>query len=172
MNPLFIAFKVLTYDAIAIYEYNDFIRQLVYQFKGCYDYELAASFVSNFAKEIKLIFKDYLAIPIPSFIEDDEIRGFNHVHEIFKTIGLIMHPILEKTEQQKQAISNVKTREKIYNFMRLKKTFDLSNKKVIIVDDIYTTGSTMKAAINLVEKLNPKTIKVLVVAKTRSKRAK
>ena len=59
MNPLFIAFKVLTYDAIAIYEYNDFIRQLVYQFKGCYDYELAASFVSNFAKEIKLIFKDY-----------------------------------------------------------------------------------------------------------------
>ena len=172
MNPLFISFKILNYEALAIYEYNDFIRQLVYQYKGCFDYELSASFISNFAKEIKFLFKDYLIIPIPSFIGDDEKRGYNHVFEIFKLIGLKMHPILEKTEQHKQATSNVKGREKIYHYLRLIETPDLRKTKVLIVDDIYTTGSTIRAAINLVEKLNPKTIKVLVIAKTRPKKVK
>jgi len=50
----------------------------------------------------------------------------------------------------------------------IKKPVDLSKSRVLIVDDIYTTGSTMKAAINLVEKLNPKEIRVLVLAKTRT----
>ena len=53
--------------------------------------------------------------------------------------------------------------------MALKENVSLENHDVLIVDDIYTTGSTMKAAINLVEKLNPKEIKVLVLAKTRDK---
>ena len=169
MEPKFIEFKVETYRAAAIYEYNAFIRKLVYQYKGCYDYELNEVFLNFFQREIKLRYSDYYIVPIPSYEKDDEERGFNHVVEIFKSLGLNTLKILAKTEQHKQATSTVNERREVYKALALNANIDLRNKKVLIVDDIYTTGSTMRSAINLIEKLNPKTIRVLVIAKTKPK---
>lgn len=169
MEPKFINFKVENYDAVSIYDYNPFIRKLVYQFKGCFDYELYEVFLNMYYRELKVWFSDYYVIPIPSYIKDDEERGFNHVIETFKCLGLKTLNILTKTEKHKQAISTVNERHEIYKSLALKNRPNLKNKKVLIVDDIYTTGSTMKSAINLIEKLNPKQIKVLVIAKTKPK---
>ena len=169
MEALFIRFKVDRYDAISIYYYNPFIKKLIYQFKGCYDYELCDVFLHEFYNYLKLVYFNRVVIPIPSYKNDDELRGFNHVMEIFKRMGLTILDILEKTEKHKQAISTVDERHKIYKYLAIKEPIDLSKKNVLIVDDVYTTGSTMKSAINLVEKLNPKSIKVLVVAKTKPK---
>ena len=113
-------------------------------------------------------YSTYKIIPIPSYAEDDKVRGFNHVVEMFKKLGLEPLPIIEKTAHFKQAENKAKKRSEINKYLVIKKLIDLSNIKVLIVDDIYTTGSTMRAAINLVEKLNPKQIRVLVFAKTRA----
>ena len=169
MEPKFITFKVDGYSAVAIYEYNAIIKKLVYQYKGCYDYVLNQVFLNMYAKELKIRYSDYLIVPVPSFKKDDETRGFNHVIEIFKNIGLNMLDILIKTEKHKQAISTVNERREVYKVLELKERVDLRKKKVLIVDDIYTTGSTMKSAINLIEKLNPKKISILVMAKTKPK---
>lgn len=169
MEPQFIKFRVDNHKATSLYDYNPFIRKLIYQYKGCYDYELHQVFLDRYAKEIKLRYFDRVIIPIPSYQNEDEQRGFNHVVETFKSIGLNMLNILEKTEKHKQAISSFKQRKEVYKYLELKSYPDLSKKKVLIVDDVYTTGSTMKSAIHLIEKLNPKKIDVLVVAKTRGK---
>lgn len=169
MEPKFIKFRVDNHKATFLYDYNPFIRKLIYQYKGCYDYELHQVFLDRYAKEIKLRYFDRVIIPIPSYQNEDEQRGFNHVIETFKSIGLNMLNILEKTEKHKQALSSFKQRKEVYKYLELKSYPDLSKKKVLIVDDVYTTGSTMKSAIHLIEKLNPKKIDVLVVAKTRGK---
>lgn len=122
-----------------------------------------------FAREIKLRYSRYVVIPVPSFKKDDEERGFNHVVEIYKNLGLEILEILEKTEKHKQATSTVNSRHNVYKYLALSARPDLSKKKVLLVDDVYTTGSTMKSAINLVEKLNPKQKEVLVIAKTKPK---
>ncbi len=170
MEPKFIKFRVDNHKATSLYDYNPFIRKLIYQYKGCYDYELHQVFLDRYAKEIKLRYFDRVIIPIPSYQNEDEQRGFNHVIETFKSIGLNMLNILEKTEKHKQALSSFKQRKEVYKYLELKSYPDLNKKKVLIVDDVYTTGSTMKSAIHLIEKLNPKKIDVLVVAKTRGKR--
>ena len=169
MEPKFIRFKVDEYKATSIYDYNPFIKKLIYQYKGCYDYELNKVFIEAFAREIKLRYFGYTLIPIPSFKKEDEERGFNHVIEIFKNVRLPMLEIIEKTEKHKQATSTVNSRHKVYKVLALNSEIDLSKKRILMVDDIYTTGSTMKSAINLVEKLNPKRIEVLVIAKTKPK---
>ena len=169
MEPKFIRFKVDGYKATSIYDYNPFIKKLIYQYKGCYDYELNKVFIEAFAREIKLRYFDYTLIPIPSFKKEDEERGFNHVIEIFKNVRLPMLEIIEKTEKHKQATSTVNSRHKVYKVLALNSEIDLSKKRILMVDDIYTTGSTMKSAINLVEKLNPKRIEVLAIAKTKPK---
>ena len=169
MEPKFISFSVDGHKATSIYDYNPFIRKLIYQYKGCYDYELHKVFLDRYAKEIKLRYFDYVVIPIPSYKNEDEERGFNHVVETFKSLGINMLNIIEKTEKHKQAVSTFNQRKEVYRYLELNSHPDLSKKKALIVDDVYTTGSTMKAAIHLVEKLNPKKIDVLVVAKTRGK---
>ena len=169
MEPKFIGFSVDGHKATSIYDYNPFIRKLIYQYKGCYDYELHKVFLDRYAKEIKLRYFDYVVIPIPSYKNEDEEREFNHVVETFKSLGINMLNIIEKTEKHKQAVSTFNQRKEVYKYLELNSHPDLSKKKVLIVDDVYTTGSTIKAAIHLIEKLNPKKIDVLVVAKTRGK---
>ena len=169
LELIFIKFKVDGYKAVSIYEYTPFIKNLFYTYKGCFDYELNEAFLNMFYKEIRLKYRGYKVIPIPSYKEDDDKRGFNHVVEAFKKLNLEVLPIIEKTAHHKQADRNAKQRKEIGKYLALNSKIDLGKDKVLIVDDIYTTGSTIKAAIKLVEKLNPKEIRVLVLAKTRSK---
>lgn len=169
LEPRFISFKVDHYKALAIYEYSDYIKNLIYLYKGCFDYEMREVFLNLFYKELKILYSGYIAIPIPSYKEDDETRGFNHVVEAFNYIGLKMMPIIVKTAHHKQAERGAKKRKEINKFLALSESPDLSNKKILLVDDIYTTGSTIRSAINLIEKLHPKEIKVLVLAKTKDK---
>ena len=169
LDPKFISFKVDGYKALAVYEYTPFIKNLIYLYKGCFDYELNETFLNLYIKEIKMRFRGYKIIPIPSYVEDDKKRGFNHVLEAFKKVGLEVLPIIEKTAHQKQADQTAKKRKEIGKYLAFKEKINLENTKVLIVDDIYTTGSTMRATINMVERLNPKDIKVLVLAKTSDK---
>ena len=169
LNPRFISYKVDNYKALAVYEYTPFIKNIIYLYKGCFDYELNETFLNLYIKEIKIRFHGYKIIPIPSYIEDDKKRGFNHVLEAFKKVGLEVLPIIEKTAHQKQADQTAKKRKEIGKYLALKEKINLENTKVLIVDDIYTTGSTTRATINMIERLNPKDIKVLVLAKTSDK---
>ena len=127
-------------------------------------------FLNLFFKEIGALFEGYKMIPIPSYSKDDEKRGYNHVVESFECLGLKMLKFLEKTAHHKQAEKNAKSRKEIVKFLTIKDAINLSKERVLLVDDIYTTGSTMKTAIRLIEKLHPKEIRVLVLAKTMPKK--
>ena len=168
-KPKLIRFKIGNIDGYYVYNYDERVQNVLYQFKGCFDYELAQVFLDYYRYYFFLRYFGYIMIPAPSAKEADEERGFNHVVETFKSLGINMLNIIEKTEKHKQAVSTVNQRREVYKYLELNSHPDLTKKKVLIVDDIYTTGSTMKAAIHLVEKLNPKKISVLVVAKTRGK---
>ena len=102
---------------------------------------------------------------IPSYYIDDERRGFNHVVEIFSGLNLEMLKIIKKTKNHKQAKQKRKER------LSTKKNFELidghkiTGKKILIVDDVYTTGSSVQAIIKLIKPYNPRKISVLVIAK-------
>ena len=163
----FIKFDIDGIKALSIYDYDEKIQSLLYQFKGCFDIELRDVFLARYSRELMIKYHGYIIVPIPSYEEDDEIREFNHVVEIFKILNLQMLFLLKKTKRVKQATSGFKARKDISKYMELVDHPDLSGKKILLVDDVYTTGSTMKAAIDLVKQLHPKKIKVLVISKTK-----
>lgn len=152
-----------------IYNYDDTLRSMIYQFKGCYDYELKDTFLDRYRSELRLYYYDYIVVPVPSFIDDDKKRGFNHVFEIFKTLNLPIDRRIEKTVKVKQSDRNSEERKNIGDFLKLTSEESMCGKKVLIVDDIFTTGSTIRSCIKLIKKLNPKKIKVLVICKTLEK---
>ena len=152
---------------MSLYEYSEFIKKQIYVYKGCFDYEMKDIFLNLFIKEIKLYFHEYKIVPAPSYIKDDEARGFNHVVEVFKQTGLEILTIVEKTEHFKQSEKSAKERQNVHKRLRLTSDASLRKQKILIVDDIYTTGATMRSMIKLIESLHPKDIKVLVLAKTK-----
>ena len=165
----FFKFEVLGYNAISIYRYDDKVQSLLYQFKGCFDYELFNVFFERFSRELSLRYRGYVIVPVPSYKQDDEIREFNHVEEMFKILNLPIRKMIVKTKKVKQATSTSNKRKEIGKHLVLVDNSDLSKYKILLVDDVYTTGSTMKACIRLIEKLHPKKIEVLVMSKTEIK---
>ena len=172
LEPKFINFKIDRYKALALYDYSEFVKKQIYVFKGCFDYEMKDIFLNLFIKELKVRYSGYKIIPIPSYKKDDEVRGFNHVLGVFKQMGLEVYQMVEKTEHFKQAEKSAKERQSISKYLRLNNNKSLTRDKVLIVDDIYTTGATMRTTIKLIEQLKPKEIRVLVLAKTINKEDK
>ena len=151
---------------IYLYDYDDEIKELLYQVKGCFDYELSPVFLSPFLHELKLMFHNYYLVCAPSSDQDNEIRGFNHVSSIFAPLGLKEIKLLRKKEKYKQSDQHFDDREKIKEIITLSDTKNLTGKNILLVDDVLTTGNTLHACYELIKSLNPKKIKILVLAKT------
>ena len=167
--PHFLKFRVAGVNGLAIYKYDDNIKSLLYQFKGCYDIELAPIFMNNFKKELKAMFKGYIVVPAPSFNDDDKAREFNHVIEMFKFLNLPILHIVNKVSRYKQAENKKRARGQIIDHFSCEPLEEIKNKKLLIVDDVMTTGSTLKAMVGLLLPGHPKTIKILVMAKRTTK---
>ena len=111
------------------------------------------------------MYNDYVIVPIPSHINSDKERGFNHVEEVFAELKLPIYPCLKKKYNFKQSDLSKREREKIINKLFIEKGELVKNKKVLLVDDVITTGSSLKAGINLLKKYFPKKIELLILCK-------
>ena len=171
-SPKFIHFKIGEFDGLSIYEYDQNIKDLLFKFKGCYDIELKDVFLDRYFLYLKLKYHGYSIVPVPSFHLDDEKRGFNHVEQIYSRLFLPILNVIEKTKQEKQANKNRKERTKVGKIFKITDVECIKNKKILIVDDVLTTGSSVNAVIELIKKGKPKKIKVLVVAKNIEKTRK
>lgn len=164
-KPKLKRFKIGDISAYYIYDYDDEIKKNLYQFKGCFDIELANTFLEYIRFYLKVKYFGYLLVIAPSTNESDETRGFNHVEKMFECLNLPIKKCIHKTEDFKQSDLPFEERKSVKNKLTIDDV-NFHKKKVLIVDDVYTSGSTVRAIINLVKSKNPIKIKVLVMSKT------
>ena len=145
-----------------LYIYNDFFREVLYRYKGLGDLQLAPIFLEPFKAELKRRYKDYTIVLVPSNASENFRRGFAFLPWIFKSLGLPMVSPFTKQKDYKQASS--KNREDIKNVIVFKENIFVSNKKLLVVDDVITSGYTLKTCIELLESKHPKKIDYLVLA--------
>ncbi len=167
MNPTFMKFKLGSFQAYSCYHYNEKLKEMIYCLKGCYDIELANVFLVNQKRIFSIMFRSYYLVPAPSFKTKDELRGFNHVEEIFRGIGKGYIHAISKKDDVKQADLNFKERQKIDEHLYLNEGAGIRGKKILFVDDLITTGATAKACCNLLKNAGAKKVKILSVARTK-----
>ena len=151
------------------YEYNHTLQSIIYKYKGCYDIELSNVFLSQFKTFLKLKYFDHIFVPAPSYEEANKKRGFNHVKQILDSLELKYVDCLIKIENIKQANLNNKERKNIKKYLKFKEGYEekIKDKKVVIFDDVLTTGSTILGCAELIKRCGVKEISFVTIAYTR-----
>ena len=167
--PKMIRFPTNGIPTYSLFPYNEAFRNALYRFKGCGDIELASIFTCRLSFILPLLFPGYVIVPVPSSPGHDEKRGFNQVEEIAKTIPLPFVNALSKPFEHKQSDMSAEMRRKVKQFLRLTHPERIRGKKVLLLDDVYTTGSTCAACLDLLKKGGAKKTKALVLAKVSKK---
>ena len=169
LKPNYVHFKDHGTKVLVLYPYEQNFQSLLFQYKGCGDIELSGTFLERVSPLLKLRYRGYVLVPAPSHVSHVEKRGFDHVPLIFQGLGKGVVPLLEKTADRKQSSQNKTERTKIAAYLKLNRRADLRGKKLLFVDDVYTTGSTLRACVKLLWALHPKTVEALVLARVPKK---
>ncbi len=149
-------------DKFFIYKYQDIIRNLLLNYKFNDASYLANSFaylIKN-NKKIYSILKSYdIIIPVPLHKKRMNERGYNQTELIAKKLGIPVETnCLIKTKNIKpQSTKKAKERQiDIKNVFAIQNVEKIKNKKLLLLDDIYTTGSTANECIKTLSKATNK----------------
>lgn len=170
-NNNFKNFNKLVY----IFEYDKIIRKLILQYKF-----FDKAYINNFFSKIILknkklcgIFKFYdIIIPVPMSIKKKKKRGYNQTELIAKNISKDLNIDLSldnlkkiKDTETQSKLNEKERRNNIKNAFIVNNKLKIKNKRIILFDDIYTTGATVNECSRVLEKAGAKEILVLVIAK-------
>lgn len=168
MEPKTKTSKLDFIKATSLFVYNDKVRDMLYQCKGCGDYEMAEVFLSRHKEWLKIKYRDWVLVPAPSFKKKDEERGFNHVEEIFKCLERPFLFPINKIDNVKQADLNYSERQKIGEHLFWNENVSVAGLKILFVDDLITTGATAKACAKLLIDHGASKVEILTMARTKN----
>jgi competence protein ComFC len=148
----------------SIYLYNDFFKEVMATFKYRGDYVLAIIFAEKIKEHISNIQPD-LIVPIPLSMERLYERGFNQAEALLIESGLTPTMPLTRIHSEKQSKKSRLERIHIPQVFHVDHQIEIIGKNILLIDDIYTTGSTLRHAAKLLKELGAKGIKSLTLAR-------
>ncbi|MGD6831722.1 ComF family protein [Sutcliffiella halmapala] len=136
---------VLKYNRSA-YHYNSFMKEVLalYKFRG--DAVLAKLFKEELKKIYKTHFQDLLVVPIPLSEERLYDRGFNQSLFWAQQLEVEIVEALAKRETEKQSKKGRSDRVSGENQFYVALPEAIRNRNIVLLDDIYTTGTTIRMA--------------------------
>jgi len=139
----------ISYQHHALFFYNDIAKEWLHQYKFLRDYRLRTSFASEIY-EFYLKHAAYLFIPIPISEKRMIERGFNQVEAFLKSALVKYDSYLSKENTDlRQSHRKRLERLKMVQPFKLREKTSFKVDKIIIVDDIYTTGRTIYHALDV-----------------------
>ena len=158
-----------------IFKYEGLIRKIILDYKFNDKPYINKTFVNFMLKNKKMfenIQKYDTIIPVPISKKRQKERGYNQSLLIAKEIAnqtkleLENNCLLKTKNIIEQSKLNKEDREKnIQGVYELKDRQLIENKKILLIDDIYTTGSTVNECSKILIKGKPIKIGILVLAK-------
>ncbi|MDD5949275.1 MAG: ComF family protein [Lachnospiraceae bacterium] len=142
------------YQNRALFLYNEAIQSAMLRFKAGNRREYAEFYGEEIAKQLGGVIKGWdvdAILPVPLHSRKLKIRGYNQAELVAEVVGrqldipviteCLVRSVYTKAQKQLNNIERLKNLEKAFHFC--KNSVKLN--KVILLDDIYTTGATLEA---------------------------
>ncbi|MEK7097061.1 MAG: ComF family protein [Patescibacteria group bacterium] len=169
---------------LAIYHYNPVLKKIIKNIK----YRLATEVWEDFYKIIipgaieklgfyKRLSQDFVIQPIPLSKMKYKERGFNQAKFISVFFQKFLHyPIVDLLIREKEISSQAQIKSRKARYLNTKGMFAVnskcrdakfcvSNKNIILIDDVITSGSTVKEATKVLKEAGAKNVYALALAK-------
>ncbi len=144
----------------SIYSYNEAMRNYLHQFKFLQDVVLADVFQDELHTALK---SKINIIPIPMHAKKKVARTFAHVEELLKSANVSYDDILEKIDEQSMGEKSKEERLAMAPLFKIKSNVIIRNENYTLVDDIYTTGTTLRHAALLLMEAGAKKVEVVTL---------
>lgn len=158
-----------------LFSYEEPIREKILQYKFNDKAYLANTIYEFFMNNKKLygFLKKYdIIIPIPISSSRKRERGYNQSELLARKVGKMASiPIeikvlkKEKNNQPQSSLNKRQRRENVKNVYKVQNKLKIQNKKILLFDDIYTTGSTANECARVLKKSDGLTVGILTIAK-------
>lgn len=147
------------------YIYEGEVRLALLRYKESLDKLMSGVFLNPYWA---YKFKNYCIVLVPSTASAIKKRGFHHLRLIAEASGFknIAEDTLIHTGEKEQAMKEFADRHSVQSEIKIQNTDFIKNKKVLILDDIVTSGETLNTCINLV-KAHTDCVCVMTVARSK-----
>ena len=154
---------------IKIFKYEPFVKELAK--------DLASLVIAHFQlldEKPSFLKKnpDYVLVPVPLEKRKLKWRGFNQVEEIGKEISKFLNiPLINdilfkiKETPPQVELSEKEREENIKEVFIIRNREKILGKKILLVDDVYTTGSTMEECSQVLKKAGATEVIGIVIAR-------
>ena len=153
-------------NLIKLFKYQPFVKELVIP--------LTSLIITHFQliEKSTADFVNFVLVPVPLERKKLKWRGFNQAEEIGKELAnffgipLITNCLIKIKETLPQVeLSDEERRENIKGAFLVKDKELIKNKKILLVDDVYTTGATMEECARVLKKAGAKEVIGIVIAR-------
>lgn len=161
-------------EHLYVFMYGGIVRSMILNYKfneKAYLYKTFVKFLLKSEKFVEIIKSYDIIEPVPLGKARKKERGYNQssliATEISKNLKIKLSSSLNKTHNTlKQSTLTQKERQQnIQGAYMLKQSNNLYQKNVLLIDDVYTTGSTVNECCKELLKAGTKNIGVLTIAK-------
>jgi ComF family protein len=156
--------------SLGLYEGN--LRELVHKFKYGNCRGLAEIFADLLVEHIESNFFEVDAVTyVPLSRRKKDERGFNQAQLLAEKIALKLNlPFLEvlcqdKETQDQSKLQAVERRKNVKGAFSVKRDLLPKGSKVLLVDDVFTTGSTVNECSRVLRASGTKSVKVVTIAR-------
>lgn len=149
----------------SLYYYNEAMQDYLHRYKFMRDVLLAKVFAGEIHRHLKN--RKELIVPIPMHPEKWKERTFSHVDELLRQARIPFVHVLEKTTTEAQAGKSREERMKTPQLFVLREDAQVEGKDLLLVDDIYTTGTTIRHATQVLMEGGAKSVKAFTLIRAK-----
>ena len=142
----------------AIFTYNQAMKDFFSRYKFDGDFLLRKVFASFLSEELKK-YKEYQFVVIPLSPDRYANRGFNQVEGLVEAAGFEYLDLLEKRREERASFSKSRSERLATELPFFIKSGVRIPKKILLIDDIYTTGTTINRVKKLLEEAGAEDVK-------------